>query len=331
VELDDRREASATSTSQDEVAPALGPSGKSIVRALVLFLLTVISTLYAGAGLAQVPFDGTFVGAMRALPHGYVFAVPLLAILVTHEFGHYIAARLHRVPASLPQFIPAPFISAFGTFGAIIAMPSRIRSRDALLDIGAAGPLAGLVVALPILAVGIATSHVEPVSYPFIQEGQSLLYVAMKWVIKGPIPSGSDLTMNPLAFAGWTGLLVTTINLVPVGQLDGGHIAYALFGERQNAFARYFHGFLLVAFLYNVVRFVVPAVRSDGDIGTAIGNSAFWLVWFVLLALMRRASGINHPPTDPSELSPVRRWIAALCLALFVLLFMPTPFATYFD
>jgi membrane-associated protease RseP (regulator of RpoE activity) len=264
-----------------------------------------------------------------AIPLGYKFAVPLLTILVVHELGHYVAARLHGVPASLPYFIPAPFLSFFGTMGAVISMPRRIRSRNALLDIGAAGPLAGLVVALPVLAVGIATSKVEPLGDHYVMEGQSLLYVGMKRLILGSIPEGYDMTMSPVAFAGWAGLLVTALNLLPVGQLDGGHIAYALFGKAQDKAARVFHVSLLAVVLFNVLRFVVPAWQNGGDVGQAIGNSVFWLVWFALLAGMRRCSGMNHPPTGPGELSKGRRAVAVLCLVLFVLLFMPTPLAEY--
>jgi membrane-associated protease RseP (regulator of RpoE activity) len=306
------------------------PSASSYLRHATLFVLTAISVLYTGALYDhRVAGDAGPLGHLRAIPLGYKFAVPLLSILVVHELGHYVAARLHGVPASLPYFIPAPFISFFGTMGAVISMPRRIRSRNALLDIGAAGPLAGMLVALPVLAVGIATSKVEPLNGPYIQEGQSLLYLAMKRLILGPIPDGYDMTMSPMAFAGWAGLLVTALNLLPVGQLDGGHIAYALFGRSQDKYAGWLHLGLLAVVAFNVVRFVVPALRGGGDLGQAIGNSVFWLVWFGLLFGMRRCTGQNHPPTGPGTLSPARRAIAVLCLILFVLLFMPTPLAEY--
>jgi membrane-associated protease RseP (regulator of RpoE activity) len=302
-------------------------------RAAVLFTLTVLSVFFAGGLWCQsLPVDGGWIDWVGGALAGWPFAVPLLSILLVHELGHFVAARIHRVEASLPYFIPAPFLSPFGTMGAVIAMRGRIRSRDALLDIGASGPLAGLVVALPVLAIGIHASTIEPLSRPYLLEGQSLLYLAMKRVFAGPIPDGHDLTLSPIALAGWTGLLVTMLNLVPVGQLDGGHVAYALFGPRQNHYARVAHLSLLLVALFNLVRFVGPHLVAGHSeaLGAAIGNSTFWLVWFGLLALMRRlAGGENHPPTDPGELSPKRRIVAIGTLSFFVLLFMPTPWSSW--
>jgi membrane-associated protease RseP (regulator of RpoE activity) len=252
-----------------------------------------------------------------------------MAILVVHELGHYVAARIHKVRASLPYFIPAPLLSAFGTMGAAIVMPDRIRRRDALLDIGAAGPLAGLVVAVPVLLYGLATSPVQPLPARYALEGQSLFYLAAKRLVLGPIPDGSDVFMNPVAFAGWTGLLLTAVNLIPVSQLDGGHIAYALFGPRWDRIARWVHFGLLGFFVFNLVRFMLPAAQSGGGFGQAFGNSVFWLVWFALIAVIKSRTGGNHPPTDPGPLSRGRRAVAIVCLVLFVLLFMPTPWATY--
>jgi membrane-associated protease RseP (regulator of RpoE activity) len=260
---------------------------------------------------------------------GWRFAVPLLAILLAHEFGHYVAARLHRVRVSLPYFIPVPFIAPFGTMGAIIAMPDRIRSRRALFDIGAAGPLAGLVVTLPVLVIGLSTSEVTRNELPYVLEGQSLFYWAMKRVVLGPLDEGFDVQMNETAFAGWAGLFVTAINLIPVGQLDGGHIAYALFGTKQDRYARLLHLGLLGVFGYNVARFVIPALLEGTSLSTAISNSTFYLLWFLLLGFLRRQTGVNHPPTDDDVLPIGRRVGAWACLALFLLLFMPTPFALY--
>ncbi len=297
---------------------------------LVLFLATVFAVFLTGA--AQRPEAGpNIVDWVRTLPSGASFAVPLLAILLTHEFGHYFAALRHRVDASLPYFIPMPLLSPFGTMGAVIAMRGRIKSRDALLDIGAAGPLAGLVVAIPVLVVGLLQSKVMPVTSPGIQEGQSLLYLAIKRMVLGPIPDGYDVFLSPMAFAGWSGLFVTALNLLPVLQLDGGHIAYALFDRRQNRWGRFLHLSLLVVFAYNLARFAAPVLWRGawGELGQALSNSAFWLVWFGMVHLMKRVSGKEHPPTEPGELSPVRKGIAVFSLALFVLLFMPTPWAQY--
>jgi membrane-associated protease RseP (regulator of RpoE activity) len=311
---------------------------------LILFGITLFTVFLSGATYvrASAPFAGepTFSSiVLDALKpahfvQGWLFAVPLLSILLAHEFGHYIAARIHRVEASLPYFIPLPFLSPLGTAGAVITMRGAIRSRSALLDIGAAGPLAGMVVALPVLALGLSLSDVKellPTGHD--QEGQCLLYSALKYAVLGSIPEGHDVFLHPTAWAGWAGLLVTMINLVPSGQLDGGHIAYALFGQRQNRYGEIVRYSLLGLFLYNLVRFVGPVLlgTSTLDLSTAIGNSMFWLVWFGLLGLMRNLSGTErgaHPPVEPGELTPFRRAIAWGCLVLFVLLFMPTPIAT---
>ena len=300
---------------------------------LLLFVLTAISVFWTGASdldpsLAESLDPRRVVEIWR----GWPFAVPLLAILIAHESGHYIAARLHRVPASLPFFIPLPKLSPFGTMGAIIGMSGRIRSRIALLDIGAAGPLAGMVVALPVLAIGLSLSPIGPSPEHYQQEGQSLLYALMKRVFAGPIPDGSDVQLHPTALAGWAGLLVTMINMLPWGQLDGGHIAFALFGERQHAIARWLRHGLLLLFGYNLLIFVGPVIlhRSSLSYGYAFSNSLFWLVWYGFTGLMARLSGsADHPPFEPGELGRGRRAVAWLCLVMFVLLFMPTPHAVY--
>jgi membrane-associated protease RseP (regulator of RpoE activity) len=300
----------------------------------LLFLATVVSVFAAGA--THAPEDGalsTFGDFVRALLTGWTFAVPLLLILLFHEFGHYIAARIHRVDASLPYFLPLPILSPFGTMGAVIAMRGRIRSRNALLDIGASGPLAGLVVAIPVLVVGLSLSTVGPPGDHYVQEGQSLLYLLLKRVVLGPIPEGQDVQLHPTALAGWAGLLVTMLNLLPWGQLDGGHVAYALFGPRQHGFARLFRASLVPMFLYNAARFLLPAFERHAhgtELAIAVSNSMFWLMWFIALGVISRISGgARHPPTEPGELSPARRIVAAVTLAFFVLLFMPTPWATY--
>ncbi|HYP86721.1 MAG TPA: site-2 protease family protein [Polyangiaceae bacterium] len=300
---------------------------------LVLFVLTAISVFWTGATDAD-PTLGDTLDPRRWLEiwRGWPFAVPLLAILIAHESGHYVAARLHRVPASLPFFIPLPKLSPFGTMGAVIGMSGRIRSRVALLDIGAAGPIAGIVVALPVLALGLSLSPIGPSPEHYQQEGQSLLYMLMKRIFAGPIPDGCDVQLHPTAFAGWAGLLVTMINMLPWGQLDGGHIAYALFGERQHAIARWVRRALLVLFAFNLVRFVAPVLRHESTlgIGLALSNSLFWLIWFGFTgAIGSFSGGADHPPCEPGELGRGRRAVAWLCLLLFVVLFMPTPYALY--
>jgi membrane-associated protease RseP (regulator of RpoE activity) len=292
-----------------------------------------VSVFLAGARPPAADELEGWAGFARALLGGWTFAVPLLAILLFHEFGHYIAARIHRVDASLPYFIPLPILSPFGTMGAVIQMRGRIRSRNALLDIGAAGPLAGLVVAIPVLALGLSLSEVSPTPEgPYWQEGQSLLYLAMKRLILGPIPEGYDVMLHPTAFAGFAGLLVTMMNLVPWGQLDGGHVAYALLGRRQNRYARVFRALLIPLFLFNLARFLLPIAlgQSEASMGLAVSNSLFWLMWYAVLGVIGRLSGgADHPPTEPGELSPVRRVVAVVTLAFFVLLFMPAPLTSH--
>lgn len=316
----------------------------------LLFALTVLTVFQVGAESWVVgnAVDLSWTALLKGqtnpkwLLQGWIFAVPLLSILLAHEFGHYIAARIHRVPASLPYFIPIP-LPPFGTMGAIIRMRGRIASRNVLLDVGAAGPLAGMAVAIPVIVWGLLHSEVHQVTGHGMQEGQCLLYSLLKWLTVGPIPEGHDVFLHPVALAGWTGLFVTMINLLPVGQLDGGHIAYALFGPKQNKLAALVHGGLLpTLFAVNVGLNLARSLATNwGEIAGqptmqalkvgalllagAATSSAFWLVWFVVLRFIGRA----HPPTEEGDLSPVRTLIAVASLVLFVLLFMPTPMSTY--
>ncbi|MEY2931022.1 MAG: hypothetical protein RL033_1771 [Pseudomonadota bacterium] len=307
--------------------PLATPRGRALFIPLLLFLATCGTVLWTGATLVLQREPST----LRELLTGWVYAIPLMGILTCHEFGHYIAARRHGVAASLPYFLPLYKLSPFGTLGAVITMPP-IRSRNALLDIGAAGPLAGLVVAIPVLCVGLALSPVElQPSAAYIQEGQSLLYWLLKRLVAGPIPDGYDVMLHPTAEAGWVGLFVTMINLLPWGQLDGGHIAYALLGPTQNQLARKVRLAVLGFFLYNLATFVLPVLlgTSSMPLEVAIGNSLTWLVWFFFLGLLGRFSGHEHPPCEGPPLSSHRRQVAIGCLALFVLLFMPTPWASH--
>ncbi len=306
---------------------------------LILFVLTTLSVFYVGAfvwTVGDAPPAATFretLARLDELPRGWVFAVPLLTILLFHEFGHWIAARIHGVDASLPYFLPLPFVSPFGTLGAVIAFRERIVSRNALLDIGAAGPLAGMVVAVPVLLIGLSLSEVGELPASYMQEGESLLYMLLKWLVVGPIPEGHDVSIHPTAVAGWVGLLITMLNLVPWGQLDGGHVAYALLGPVQNQIGRVIRYALLAIVLYNLLKFGVPVVLGEAETPRAvvIGNSFFWFMWFLLLGLIGWLSriGDTHPPTGPGELTRGRKIVGWFTLALFVALFMPTPWATY--
>jgi membrane-associated protease RseP (regulator of RpoE activity) len=287
----------------------------------VLFVATVLSTFHVGRTL--------WAGAGPDAPWyaGWTFAVPLLAILLSHELGHYVAARAHRVEASLPYFIPLPFL--FGTLGAIIRMRGRIEKRHALLDIGAAGPLAGMAVGLPLLVYGIATSEVRPTQPGiWLLEGHSLLYEGLLLAIHGGIPPGHDIYLNSVALAGWVGLFVTMLNLIPVGQLDGGHVAYALLGERQDRWSGRVLSLLPLLGVgvctYYGLRGHLGGLRGWDLVGEALVGLN-WLVWFGVLHLLRRLTGRAHPPVDPGELGRGRRVVALTCLALFFLIFMPVP------
>jgi membrane-associated protease RseP (regulator of RpoE activity) len=292
---------------------------RSIAGAVLLFVLTFLSTTYVGAqnsGLAAPSFW-----------EGLRYSVPLMSILLCHELGHYIAARIHRVPASPPFFVPMP-LPPLGTMGAVILMSGRISRRNALLDIGAAGPLAGMAVALPVLIYGISTSEVGPLPEhtSYLAEGHSLLYMALLRLIKGPIPDGHDIQLSLTAFAGWAGLLVTMINLIPAGQLDGGHVAYALFGERQERYSRRVRAALLPIAAAVSLGYGLSAYW-DGARGEVLAESfapgAHWALWWLLLRFIVGRGKHEHPPTDDDVLSPRRRILAWATLLLFVALFMP--------
>lgn len=290
---------------------------------VVLIALTFASTFYVGAVqvLERPP------ASLDDLLTGWVFSIPLMSILLAHEFGHFFAGVYHRIDVSPPYFIPIPFF-LLGTLGAVIQIRERIRSRNALLDIGAAGPLCGMAVALPVVIYGIATSPVQPVpEAPHYVEGRSLLYLAVLHGLKGPIPEGHDVFLTPTALAGWAGLLITMINLLPFGQLDGGHVAYALVGPRQNRVSRTILRLLPALALIIGAAFAMPAyvrgVRGDSLVYDAMAGM-HWLVWAIVLWLLTRATGFEHPPTETSELSPRRQAVGWLTLSLFVLLFMPS-------
>jgi membrane-associated protease RseP (regulator of RpoE activity) len=261
-----------------------------------------------------------------ALVHAAQFTGALLGILLAHEFGHYIAARIHKVDASLPFFIPLPILSPFGTMGAVIRMRSVIPTRRALLDIGAAGPLAGLALAIPLYAWGVAHSQVVPLDTAAagLQLGDSLLLRAVDHFFAPATPTGSDLMLSPVAFAGWAGMFVTMINLLPVGQLDGGHVAFALFGPRQNRIAQWVHRSMLVFFFVSVASFVARDVRAGlgfWHLGRHVNSSLFWLVWFELLAVLGtlsqpRASRVEGDVGAAPALDLRTRGVATLGLAV---------------
>jgi membrane-associated protease RseP (regulator of RpoE activity) len=276
---------SVTPSSEGALAPVAGvaPAAPRLAwrNNAWLFLATIASTF-----LTRLQMSGA--GASDAMK----YSGALMAILLAHELGHYIAARLHRVDASLPYFIPLPIVSPFGTLGAVIRMRSLIPTRLALLDIGAAGPLAGLALAIPLYAWGFAHSQIVRVGGAddgAMQLGSSLLMRGLERAFGPPLAEGTDMLLSPVAFAGWVGMFVTMINLLPLGQLDGGHVAYALFGPRQNTIARWVHRSMFVFFLVSLASFVVRGWASGlgfWHFGRYVESSLFWLMLFEALAVL---------------------------------------------
>jgi membrane-associated protease RseP (regulator of RpoE activity) len=294
---------------------------------IALFLATIVTTVTFGGLLHGAREDSL----AEIVGGGLPFAASLVAILLCHEMGHYLMARAWRVDSTLPFFIPVPF--GFGTFGAVIRIRSIMPNRRAVLDIGAAGPIAGFVVALPLMFWGLAHSEVRALGdvafehgnagspfailralasgTPLVFQGsaanpfgESLIYSAVSRLVLGELPPFHEVLFHPVATGAWIGLFITTLNLIPLGQLDGGHVTYALLGVRK---AR-----------------ALSRVVSWGLFAAGFFFSFTWLVWW---AVTRFAVGFRHP--EPmyleSRLDPRRQAIAVLSLALFVLTFVPVP------
>jgi len=266
---------------------------------IALFILTFFTTVAAGA--IQKGIDLT--EEPGRLWEGLPFALTLMTILMSHELSHYFASRAHRTRATLPYFIPAP--TFFGTFGAFIKMTSPILSRRALVDIGASGPIVGFMVSVAACAAGLIRSE-----FVFMGEqepefglGSSILFSTLAILFKGTPPEGYHILLHPVAFAGWIGLFITFLNLMPIGQLDGGHIAFALLGYRHRALSM---GLVALLVLFG-------AFYWSG-----------WLVWAVLMIVL----GLGHPPIMhwESSLDPRRRLVGAASAVIFVITFMPQPF-----
>ncbi|HTN52360.1 MAG TPA: site-2 protease family protein [Anaeromyxobacter sp.] len=311
----------------DEATRLPGRAARFPITNLVLFLATVATTLWAGFTLSPLP-AGAALSLAAVVRGGLPFSAALIAILLTHEMGHFVLARRHRVDTTLPYFIPLPF--GFGTLGAVIRIRSALPTRRATLEIGAAGPIAGFLVALPLLWWGLAHSEVRavaataasaagspfellrawlagrPLSAPdtgVLLYGDSLVTWATQRLVFGPLPEGMDVFVHPVAFAAWIGMFVTTLNLIPVGQLDGGHVLYALLGSR---WAR-----------------VGGRVASAALLAAGFFLSWNWLVWW---ALCRFLLGNRHPPALVEEpLSPGRRALAVASLVLLAVTFVPVP------
>jgi membrane-associated protease RseP (regulator of RpoE activity) len=301
---------------------------------IALFVVTVFSVMLAGATPeGPLPPDpgGQMLALLRSIFTGWPFALAMLGILIAHEFGHYLVSRYHKTPATLPYFIPFPF-SPLGTMGAAILMKGVPKNKRILFDIGVAGPLAGMVIAIPVLFLGLSLSTLDTIelSPNSFLEGNSLIYLFAKYAVFGkllpeptsygdlppflywlryfftgqPSPVGGlDVFIHPVAFAGWAGLLVTALNLVPAGTLDGGHVVYALFGERARKAFPYLVGIMLVL-------------------------GIFWSGWWLWAFLLFWLGRVNADTLDQiTPLDPSRRMVAVVVLVLFVLVFTPVPFS----
>lgn len=293
---------------------------------VVLFLLTLLSTTFAGWGHyldyrysvgALTPQDlalGTWTSAqfLSSFAHGLIYSVPILLILGAHEFGHYWYCRRHQVDATLPYFLPAPPPLFTGTFGAVIRIKEPFPSTRALFDIGVAGPIAGFVVLIPFLYWGIVHSTVVkfPESTNVIYFGEPLLLKAIAWWHFGTLEKGFDIVLHPTGFAAWFGMLATALNLMPFGQLDGGHIAHAVFGSRA--------------------RVVSIATLAITVLLTLVSMS--WISMALIMLAMAFFLGVRHPriPDEGAPLDGRRRLVAFGALLIFVLCFTPVPIETFF-
>jgi len=280
----------------------------------LLFALTVVSTTMVGAS-QYAAFLDDFQGS-SALPmpvpalflRGLWYSGTILAILGCHELGHYFACRYYDVDASLPFFIPVPFFLT-GTMGAFIRIREPIPSKKMLFDIGIAGPIAGFVIAVPALFIGLAMSHVVRLptnSSGILELGEPLLFKFASWLLWGSQPDGYSLNMHPMAFAAWFGMLATALNLFPIGQLDGGHVSYSVLGPRYSTY----------------VTFAMLCVA----VGLAF-FAASWIVWTGMIVLMLVLFGPRHPRVFDEEtpLDVTRLWLAAFAVVMFVLCFTPAP------
>jgi membrane-associated protease RseP (regulator of RpoE activity) len=283
-----------------------------VARYILLFLLTLLTTTVMGqghyasflVGFTDRPLD---LSRWSLFAHGFLYSLSALTILGCHEFGHYYACRLYRVDASAPYFLPAPFI--FGTLGAFIRIRQPLPSKRALFDIGIAGPIAGFVVAVPILLTGMYLSDVVQIPTNFdgvvYEMGEPLLFKMATWLTFGTVPEGYTVNMHPMAFAAWFGMLATALNLLPIGQLDGGHISYAVLGRRSTHV-------------------------TIAGIACLVGLSFFstsWIVWAVLMIAMLVMIGPHHPPVwdEHVPLDRTRLWLAVFAVLMFVLCFTPAP------
>jgi membrane-associated protease RseP (regulator of RpoE activity) len=278
---------------------------------VLLLVLTIASTTLAGVG-HYLGFRADFLPARAPafspalFAKGLWYSVTILAILGCHELGHYFACRYYDVDASLPFFLPVP-TPLTGTLGAFIRIREPIRTKRVLFDIGIAGPIAGFAVAVPALIIGVAMSHVArvPAGFGGFELGEPLLFKLVSRLFWGNVPDGYSINLHPIGFAAWFGLLATALNLFPVGQLDGGHISYAVLGRRST---------------YVTLAMVCCAIAL-----TFVSSS--WVVWTILMIGMLAVFGPKHPPTVDEDvpLDRTRTILAVFALVMFALCFTPAP------
>ena len=301
---------------------------------IILFLLTLLSTLIAGTWQRGInPLENPWL-----IWKGIPFSFTLLLILVAHEFGHYFISRKHHIDVTLPYFIPAPPGFGIGTFGAFIKMRSPIMDRRILLDVGAAGPLAGMCVSIPVLLVGLCLSEIK---YETVETGvsigSSIFFYIMCWIVHGSMPDNAYLILHPIAFSGWIGLFVTCLNLLPVGQLDGGHVAYAIIGPKQRIVAKIVIVILIILGIKDwigwLIRTGILLIMGINHLSVIydwipliLGDKSWigWIIWTGILLIM----GINHPPVtyDWIPLDRKRKVIGWITISVFVMTFTPVPF-----
>jgi membrane-associated protease RseP (regulator of RpoE activity) len=284
----------------------------------------------------------------------YSFAI--LFVLGTHEFGHYFAARYHRVKATLPYFIPfppTPFFLNFGTLGAVIRTRSVVPSRKAMFDIGVAGPLAGFIACIIVLVLGFLTlpgpeyilsihpnfdfttlETNEPHGLP-LEFGSTLLYSALAWLLTDPatqfVPSMSEMYHYPLLCVGWFGLFVTAMNLIPIGQFDGGHIMYTMFGDKHRVVSRTSFFILLLlglpSFLDSLIRGFAGYFSAE-PLGQVIPLAEYsWTGWFIWALISYYVVKLSHPPVpDETPLDETRMNVGWLTVLIFLTSFSFAPF-----
>lgn len=282
---------------------------------VLLLVLTIATTTLMGAlhywsfrhGFSADPSEPLDFASWAFYLPGLWYSATVLGILGCHEMGHYLACRYYRVDVSLPFFLPAPPPVLSGTLGAFIRIRERIPSKIALFDIGLSGPIAGFLVAVPTLFMGLELSAIErvPADFKGVELGEPLLFRIASWLVWGSLPDGMSINMHPMAFASWFGLLATALNLFPMGQLDGGHVTYALFGRRSS-------------------------IVTIGTILAAIGLSFVsmsWIVWTAMMVLMVVVMGPHHPATldDETPLDRTRIILAGFGLLILILCFTPAP------